>query len=670
MNRAAKRAVIVVVALLVLVLSALLIIPMFMDVQQYKPLIEKRVSEATGRPFTLGGDLRLSLFPWAGLSFSDLHLGSPPDFEEKDLLAVEHFELRVKLLPLLFRDIQVKRFILEGPRVVLERNSHGRGNWEGIGKPTGEVSPNASDEKEAHESESWQGLTIKAIAVGEFAIKDASVLWIDRVKGERKEISNVDLRLEDVSLDRPIHLSLSAQLVGQPLSLEGEVGPLGKELVKGTIPFVLVVKAMNELDLSLKGRVVDPVGRGEFDFAIEVSPFSPKSLVAALGQTFPVPAADLDALDRMALRARLKGDPSNISVSDGVLDLDESKINFSVQAKDFSKPDVTFDLQVDRIDLDRYMPQPKEQQPAEEDKKGEAGTLKRKHADYTPLRQLVLNGTVQAGKLTVHGARAEDLNLKVAAKNGRFRLDPITLKLYEGNVSAKGTLDVGADIPRGDLQVDAKGVRVGPLLQDALKKDFLEGTARAKMALNMTGDDAEKIKSTLNGKGDLRFQAGAIKGIDLAAMVQNVKAAFDLAEIPRERLRTDFTEFHAPFTITNGVVSTEKTTLTSPLIQVLATGKADLVKERLDFRVEPEFVGALKGEGDTEKRAGLTVPVLVTGDFSSPKFRPDFEAILKKGIPTPSELKEILKGESTQEGESKPLEEKAKGLLKHLLRGE
>jgi len=61
----------------------LLVIPMFIDVQSYKPEIEKEVTKATGRPFKIGGDLRLSLFPWAGLAFSDLHLGNPPVIKKR-----------------------------------------------------------------------------------------------------------------------------------------------------------------------------------------------------------------------------------------------------------------------------------------------------------------------------------------------------------------------------------------------------------------------------------------------------------------------------------------------------------------------------------------------------------------------------------------------------------
>jgi AsmA protein len=101
MNKAVKWTLIVGAGLLLLVVAALLIVPKFVNLQKYKPHIEKKVSEALGRPFSMGGDLHLSLFPWAGVALSDLHVGNPPGFTEKDFLSVRSFEVRVKLWPLL-----------------------------------------------------------------------------------------------------------------------------------------------------------------------------------------------------------------------------------------------------------------------------------------------------------------------------------------------------------------------------------------------------------------------------------------------------------------------------------------------------------------------------------------------------------------------------------------
>ena len=125
--------------LVALIIAALLIIPKFVDVQKYKPELEKKVAEATGRPFAIGGDLHLSLFPWAGISCAYIRMGNPPGFTEKEFVTVESVEVRVKLVPLISKNIQ-GRFILKGPRVVLERRKDGRGNWEGIAKPSDKAS--------------------------------------------------------------------------------------------------------------------------------------------------------------------------------------------------------------------------------------------------------------------------------------------------------------------------------------------------------------------------------------------------------------------------------------------------------------------------------------------------------------------------------------------------
>ncbi len=118
-------------AFVIVLIAALLVIPMFIDVQSYKPEIEKEVTKATGRPFKIGGDLRLSLFPWAGLAFSDLHLGNPPGYKEKDFLSIKSFDAKVKLIPLLSRNIQIERFVIDTPKAFLEKEQRGPGQLGG-----------------------------------------------------------------------------------------------------------------------------------------------------------------------------------------------------------------------------------------------------------------------------------------------------------------------------------------------------------------------------------------------------------------------------------------------------------------------------------------------------------------------------------------------------------
>ena len=151
------------------------------------------------------------------------------------MLALKSFEVRIKLLPLISKQIQVKRFIMKGPRIVLERHKDGRANWEGFGK-----APIAAPSKEKKPSEiPGQGLPIESLAVGEFAVTEGYLLWLDQVKGERKEVSDMTLRLTDISLDRPVQIALSALFDGKPVALSGNIGPLGKDPGKGTLPWSL-----------------------------------------------------------------------------------------------------------------------------------------------------------------------------------------------------------------------------------------------------------------------------------------------------------------------------------------------------------------------------------------------------------------------------------------------
>jgi len=208
------------------------------------------------------------------------------------------------------------------------------------------------------------------------------------------------------------------------------------------------------------------------------------------------------------------------------------------------------------------------------------------------------------------------------------------------------------------------------LLKDFLKKEIVEGVLSAGINLDFSGDQADQIRRSLDGKGELKFEDGAIVGIDLANMVRNVETAFGLSEKTSEKPRTDFTELFVPFEISKGIASLNSAILKSPLLRLTAGGKADLVKEALDMRVEPKFVATVKGQGDAEQRSGLMVPVFISGTFTDPKFRPDLKALLTQELPDKEELQKLIPPkediEKTKEDLQKNLEKKAQELFKGL----
>lgn len=638
MGKLIKSFLVLLVGLAILGLAAVFVVPKIIDVQKYKTLVMEKVSEATGRKVSLGGDLRLSLFPWVGVSFSDLRLGNPEGYTGKDFIVVKSFEAHVKVMPLLSREVQVDSFILDGPEIFLERTKDGRANWEGLG---------SSSPKEKKSESATQGdaarVGLKSINVANFTLRDGRLKFVDHQQGITKEVSGLTLQLTDVSLDRPISLAFSAAVEGKTVNVNGVVGPIGPKPGEGTLPLDLKITALDQLNVKMKGQLENPGSNLAYKLTIDIASFSPRKLLSALQMDFPVATADPTAIDTVSLAMKAAGSTKTVTLTDGQLGVDGSKLVFSSNVKNISPLNLKFDGKLDTIDLDRYLPPAA--QTAEGQSPGGTGSSSPAQApktDYAPLRKLTLDTTLAIGDLKVHGGKLRNVQMHLVGQKGIFQLNPFAMELYGGNVASTATMNVQGKSPATSLDVRTTNVQVGPLLKDFANKDVLEGSLISNVALTLVGDTPQAIKKSLNGKGELLFTDGAIVGIDLAGMVRNVQASFGLAEKPTEKPRTDFAELRAPFTIQNGLVNTPETAMQSPLIRVTVKGDANLVTEALDMKVEPKFVATLKGQGDTAERKGLMVPVLVRGTFSKPEFSPDLTALLQGQLPDAESVKKVL----------------------------
>jgi len=651
----------------VLIVGAVFLVPQFVDVQKYKPKIEELVTQQTGRSFSMGDDIQLSVFPWVGVSLTDLNLGSPKGFEAREMIAVKRFEVRLKVMPLLSRRIEVATFVVDTPRFFLERTREGKANWENIG-PDKKPETKADLKKQDKSASPSDGkLPIESLVVGNFSILNGLVSYVDNVTGLKKQVTDFNLTLKDISLDKPIGVKLSATIDGKPLTLDGQAGPVGKEPGKEDIALDFTLKALEILNIQLKGKVLQPMAAGKIAMDLDVAPFSPRKLFSLLGQDFPVSTQDPKVLDNLALKAKVTGSAQAVSISEGLLVLDDSKLTFLAEAKAFDKPDIKFDLALDSIDLDRYLP-PSEAT-GESEQTGKDKKSDKTEIDYKPLRKMILDGKIKVGTMKASNISIQDFVAHVIGKNGVFDLDPLALNLYQGSVASKARLDVRKNDPETNVTLDVKGVQAGPLLKDAIQKEMIEGTLDAAITLGMTGDSAEMVKKSLTGKGELKFIDGAIVGIDIANTVRNAGSGLGLTEKSPEKPRTDFAELKIPFTADKGVVTIKDGGLISPLLRVKADGNANLVKEDLDFRVESKLVATLKGQGDTKDRSGLMIPLLITGPFTSPKIRPDLKSMIGGSLPDTENIKEILKTKDLSIPEEGSIEDKAKGALKSLMPG-
>jgi AsmA protein len=528
MYRVLKWLAVIAAVLVVVIVVAIIIAPMVINLEKYKPRIEAEASTALNRPVTLGGRIEPSVFPWIGVAIDNMHVGNAPGFEQTDMASIGEFEVRIKLLPLIRGHYEIKRFVLKNPQIVFEQRGDGSNNFENLGPPADEE----PDPAPAPAPDDPTQIRIRSLIVDEFSITDGTLLFIDHGTGARHEITQMNLSLEEVALDNAIQLDFNALADGHPLRVRGSVGPLGPEPGQTPIEMDLVATLLNELQINLQGSIEEVLDAPRMEMSLRVPSFSLRKIFTDLEQPLPMDPADPKVLNAIALSMKLSGTPESVRISDGELTLDDSRMRFNAQAKAFDKPDLTLTAEIDSIDLDRYLPEPvpEDEKPAQPEAPTEPAEI-----DYTPLRTLVLDARITAGSTKIKNMLMRDMVLKATANNGIIRLEPFSANLYDGQMTATGTINVQQDRPRSTAEFALSKVQAAPLLNDLMDKDLIEGVLTAAVDMRFSGDTPDLILKTLNSKGELSFIEGAIVGVNLTDMVRNVQAAFRLEERPRMR---------------------------------------------------------------------------------------------------------------------------------------
>ena len=118
----------------------------------------------------------------------------------------------------------------------------------------------------------------------------------------------------------------------------------------------------------------------------------------------------------------------------------------------------------------------------------------------------------------MHGLKLADLNAQVRVENGRADIAPHSANLYEGAVTG----EVVADANRNQISLKEQltGIAIGPLLRDLAQKDKLEGKGDIALDVTAAGTTVNAMKRSLAGTAKVRLADGAIKGINIAEIIQ------------------------------------------------------------------------------------------------------------------------------------------------------
>ena len=231
-----------------LVLLAVLSLPLFFDANQFRPMLEQRLTAALGREVKIGG-LKVSLFS-GGASASDVAVADDPAFSTGPFLRAKAVAVGVALWPLILsRQINVNSLTIDQPEIALLESPAGDWNFSSLGSKT--TTAAASPANANPSSASPTSLSVKLVRISRGRLTLNSLGGSGR-RSKSRTLDNVNIELRDFSGATSFPFSLAADVAGGgSVKLEGNAGPIPQADVIET-PFAASV-TVTRLDLAASG---------------------------------------------------------------------------------------------------------------------------------------------------------------------------------------------------------------------------------------------------------------------------------------------------------------------------------------------------------------------------------------------------------------------------------
>lgn len=400
------------------------------------------------------------------------------------------------------------------------------------------------------------------------------------------------------------------------------------------------------MNVSLQARGSKIVDAPEISGRIEIAEFSPRKLFKTLAMEVPI-TADPDVLTRAALSGDFAMAGNKFSLNNLKARLDDTALSGQASVAEGTPQVARATLQVDAIDLDRYLP------PATEDEAPAPAETADAQINSADLRGKDVDASLDIGQVKVSGLTLTGIKARAVIRDGKLTLDPLQSSLYDGSVQGRVVLDGSGDVPALTLKQSLDGVQVSPLLNDLAEVEKLVGVANFSMDLNTAGQTSSQMIADLDGTMKFGVDDGKIRGINITHAVQSALALLDRKAPPAKTSEdTPFDFMRGTATITNGVMRNDD--LTGDLIAMNVTGKGqiNLVDETIDYDLlasVPE--GQKSADLGLGKAAGKSVPITISGSLDDPSVKADVGALIGDKVKSLIRDQLGLGGEKTPEGD-------------------
>jgi AsmA protein len=444
-----------------------------------------------------------------------------------------------------------------------------------------QASPKTADAKPSAKAEGGASIAtaLKSLSLDSLRIEDGTLILRGEGGAPGKSIDGLNLVASLPAFDAPLSLDLKARVDGQPLGVTGSISSFG--------PFLDGAAAQLLLDVD--------------------APASFPQKLALMG--IATYTGDIFALDGFSARAG------------------ETMLRGKVSANlSGAVPQIKASLNGDSLDVDGLLGGGAKASTGPDN--GAAGWSDAK-IDFSGLKSVNAQVNLSVERLAYSTIKAGPIGIRATLAGGKLKLELPNFQLYAGVGTGVLSVDATGKVPVQTFRFSLSNLDAYPFLDDVAAFQRIEGKAAIAIDLAASGASQRAMVSALSGTASFEFSDGAIRGINVAKMVRNLGSATLSGWQSGEAEKTDFASLGASFKIAQGKAQTSDLHLSGPLVRMAGAGIVDLPAQTINFRVDPQVVASLEGQGGKKDLEGLGVPVAINGPWTQPSIYPDIAGILE-----------------------------------------
>lgn len=619
----------VLLAVLLLVVGVIAL-PFLLPTDVYKAQIIAQAKLATGRDLKIDGVLKATLFPELGIEINKVRFANASGASEADMATMEQMVVGAELFPLLSGQVKVTHVTLVKPVIHLEVDEQGRANWVfDTMTATPAAAPTAPATQPAAQPGAKGDLNFQDVQLtdGTFTFHDA------RTKASQT-VEKINASVKLPSLDQPMLYSGGLTWNKESVTMDATVAE-PRKLAEGGKSALTAKIVSDVMNASFDGTT--DAGRNVVEGKINFNTKSARRLAQWLGVALP----QVRGFGAMSLSGDMTSSAGLLSFRNAKLSLDamHGSGNLALDTTG-AKPRVKGDFTLDHLDVNKYTGSG-----ARDTSHGAtsgAGWSKAA-VDFGALKLVDADFAFAVNALEAGGLRIGRSALDLALAGGKMNVRLKQLALYGGNGSGTIRLDGSAGTPVIGADLHFSGIQGEPFLTDAAGFNRLSGTARIDLAVTASGRSQHAWMHSLGGKAQIRFEDGAIKGVNLAEIARTIQSALSGTAVGGSA-KTDFAELSGSFVIRNGVAGNKDLRMLNPFVRLNGAGVIDLGGQSLDYRVEPKAVKSIEGQGGKADLGGIGIPFRIHGPWSQPSYEPDLSGVVNTAVD------DLLQGKNPLEG--------------------